>query len=119
MPELTAVSDVDSDAVGGRAPADSVVTVRVDGAGGPKRFTATADSGGAYRAALAGQLDLKRPANGAVTVAGGSNAEFTTSWAAVQLNVSVGSTIQGNFVFGNGPAWRTVHAELQAPDGRS
>ena len=118
VPELTAVSDVDSDAVGGRAPADSVVTVRVDGAGGPKRFTATADSGGAYRAALAGQLDLKRPANGAVTVAGGSNAEFTTSWAAVQLNVSVGSTIQGNFVFGNGPAWRTVYAELQAPDGK-
>ncbi|MBK8541832.1 MAG: hypothetical protein IPL60_17810 [Ardenticatenia bacterium] len=118
VPELTAVSDVDGDAVGGRAPADSVVTVRVDGAGGPKRFTATADSGGAYRAALAGQLDLKRPANGAVTVAGGSNAEFTTSWAAVQLNVSVGSTIQGNFVFGNGPAWRTVYAELQAPDGK-
>ncbi len=118
VPELTAVSDVDGDAVGGRAPADSVVTVRVDGAGGPKHFTATADSGGAYRATMAGQLDLKRPANGAVTVAGGSNAEFTTSWAAVQLNVSVGGTIQGNFVFGNGPAWRTVYAELQAPDGK-
>lgn len=118
IPSLTAVSDVEADTISGQAPAGSRVALRVDGADGPKRFSAQADPGGSYRVDLAGQLDLKRPANGAVTVSTSSAAEFTVSWAAMQLNVSIGGTLQGNFILGNGPAWSAVEAQLLAPDGK-
>ncbi len=118
IPSLTAASDVAADTVSGEAPAGARVTLRVDGAEGPRTFTAQADPGGGYRFDLAGSLDLVRPANGRVTVPGSGVAEFTTSWSAMQLNVAVGGTIQSAFIFGNGPSWQQVEAQLLAPDGK-
>ncbi|MBK6563590.1 hypothetical protein [Candidatus Amarobacter glycogenicus] len=115
MLELTAVSDVDSDVVAGRGAADSVVTARVDGAGAPEALHRhRADSGGAYRAAMAGQMDPGAPRT-ALRLPPAAVTPSSPPWAAVQLNVSGGSTIQGNSSLATASPARTVYAELYAP----
>jgi len=117
VPVLTALSDVAADAVRGEAPPGAAVRVRVDSAEGVPTADAVADAGGAYRAGFAGVLDLARPANGIVTLTRGDGNAFFTTWAAIQINATVGNELQSSFVAGNGPVGRWVSVELRSPSG--
>ncbi len=118
IPNLTARADVAADTVSGEASAGADVRVRVESAQGTPEVVAQADGSGAYQAQLGGAVDLQRPANGTVSVTDSGGVEFFTTWAAVQLTVSLGNSFSGSFVAGNGPTWRTVRAQLFTPEGQ-
>lgn len=117
VPQLTAASDTENDRVTGMAPPDSSVDVFVNSAVGEPRVTTRAGADGRYEADFGALLDLERPANGVARIRTLGGDEFVTTWAAMRLAVSVGSSIQGNYVTGNGPIGRFVSVQLLTPAG--
>ena len=117
VPQLTAASDPEGDRVTGQAPPDTEVDVIVSSADGEPLVTTLSGADGSYSADFGAQLDLERPSDGLARIRTLGGDEFVTTWAAMRLAVSVGSTIQGNYVTGNGPIGRFVTVQLLTPAG--
>ncbi len=121
VPLITAQTNADADTVSGVGPADATLQITAPGQGGPGGGTpaVTLDvkvgADGTYVADFAGQRDIVAPMNGTISYTESRGHVFTTGWAAVRLNLTLGE----NTVTGNGAVNRKVTVTLKTPDNKT